>query len=365
MNTSFTLERLDHRQLELALSKPLLTSSARYSTRSVLLIRAQIRVGDRTVEGFGEASPLPGWSDETVGDCIASLEGAAKNVQFDSIRALDEILPQLAELPSLRFGVELALLDALARLRETPVCRLLAAERGRMPLASVPVQCTVGAKGPDETVAAARAAVDAGYRCLKLKVGVLPTATDVARIARVREACPKLMIRLDANGAWTPQQASEVLDGLGKLKVDLVEQPVAPEHFEAFIDDAPSTVAIAPDESCVPAEHARELIDGRKVRAVVLKPQALGGLLPTCTLIDKALRKDVRVVLSTLLESAVGRSGVAHLAAAYPDMPGPHGLATGPWFADDLADATDTIVDGHLRLRHGPGLGFTPHWRAA
>ncbi|QDG54399.1 o-succinylbenzoate synthase [Persicimonas caeni] len=367
MNTPFHLQKLEYREVDLELTKPLVTSSARYETRSLLLVRAQIRAGEHLVEGFGEVSPLPGWSDETLANCIETLDAAPTDVEFDAVRALDEVLPTVAELPSLRFGVELALLDALARLRETPICRLLASERGRMPLASVSVQATIGAKGPDETVAAARAAADEGFNCVKLKVGALPIATDIARIARVREACPTLMIRLDANGAWTPQQAREVLEGLWKLNIDIVEQPVAPEHFDTFVDEADALTAacIAPDESCVPAAHAHELIDAGKIGAVVLKPQALGGLLPTSTLIDDALRKGVRVVLSTLLESAVGRSAVAHLAAAYPDVLGPHGLATGGWFASDLAEAPDSILDGSLRLRHGSGLGFEPDWRSA
>jgi L-alanine-DL-glutamate epimerase-like enolase superfamily enzyme len=65
-------------------------------------------------------------------------------------------------------------------------------------------------------------------------------------------------------------------------------------------------------------------------------------------------------MISNLMESAVGRAAVAHLAAAWPSLAGPHGLATGVWFERDVAPEADRISAGFLRLRPGPGLGFEP-----
>ncbi len=367
MNTPFHLQQLAGRVVELPLAQPLVTSSARFERREVVIIEATVRFGERSVVvGYGESAPLPGWSPETAQECLTMLTDLPNGVDFDSVLDLDAHLPSLAEHPALRFGVELALLDAIARFHEAPICRLLIAGRGRLPLASVPVQYTIGAVDTRETCERARRAADEGYECVKLKVGAAPMVADLARIGRVRQACPSMKIRLDANGAWTTGNAIHLLRGLSRGSVDLVEQPVAPDDLDALLDAVGNCdVAIAPDESCVPIERARALIDSGRIRAVVLKPSALGGLLPTAALIETAHKRGVRVVLSTLIESAIGRSAIAQLAAAYPDIPGPHGLATGPWLARDVADEPDHIEAGRLVLRPGPGVGFEPRPRAA
>jgi o-succinylbenzoate synthase len=303
---------------------------------------------------------------------VSWLEGAPTDIEFDSIRMLDDHIPELTSTPSLRFGVELALLDAVARHREVPICGLLAAEHGRLspdegPLESVPVQFTIGAGTVEETLAAAQQAEDEGYSCVKLKVGAAPLKADITRVGRVCSEFPSLAVRLDANGAWTTDDALHLIRALSNGRIDLIEQPVSRANFAGFIDtysEAGSRVAIAPDESCVPIGNARTLINDAQIGAIVVKPQALGGILPTCDLMDDAQRRGIRPILSTLLESAIGRSAIAHLAAAYPDVDGPHGLATGPWFREDLSDEPDRLEAGRMILRSGPGLGFEPVWRS-
>lgn len=361
MNTAFDIERLDAEIVELAFEAPLVTGSARYEHRQIVVIRAHVAFGEHRVVGFGEAAPLAGWSAETAEGCARLVRDFPSGVGLASIRALDAAFASLDGRPALRFGVELALLDALARYRQVPICRILAAERGRMPLASVPVQRTLGACTTDEARQHATKALQDGFGCLKMKVGAASIAADLDRIRQVHRACPEMTLRIDANGAWSLADACRVLESLAAGTLDLVEQPVSPAEFDRFLEEAADLgVDIAPDESCAPADNARRLIDSGRVRAVVLKPSAIGGLLPTADLIDRALRRDVRVILSTLIESAIGRSGVAHLAAAYPDVAGPHGLATGAWLTEDVAHSPDIIRDGFLAVRHGPGIGFEP-----
>jgi L-Ala-D/L-Glu epimerase len=394
VSDALSIERVHADVVELALAKPLVTSSARIDRRQVIVIRAEITVAGRRVVGFGEASPLAGWTEETVDDCLELLAELDLPVSLDAVEHLDEHFPQLQTAPSLRFGVELALLDALARHREVPLRALLAADGGSY-LDQVPVQFTLGAPTDEEwigmgasldgagmdgkerdapipnppaafskTVRAARRAVDEGYRCIKLKVGLDSPAEDIARIRRVHRAFPGTPLRLDANGAWTLSEASSVARSLGECGVDLLEQPVAADDTTSLWTVArQAPFDIAADESCVPARRARRLIEIGAVPALVLKPSALGGLLTTANLVDLARSRGIRVVLSTLIDSAIGRTAIAQLAAARPQLAGPHGLATGPWFANDVGP-TDRIVDGHMLLPRGPGLGFEPHYRS-
>ncbi|MGB0515126.1 MAG: enolase C-terminal domain-like protein, partial [Wenzhouxiangellaceae bacterium] len=162
----------------------------------------------------------------------------------------------------------------------------------------------------------------------------------------------------DANGAWPLDTA---LQALRRMPAALIEQPVATPDIDALLDRCPPRPrrpAIAVDESCASPAQAAALIERGRIDALVIKPCTLGGLLPALATIEKACAAGIHVILSNLMESAIGRTGVAHLAAALPQLPGPHGLATGAWFARDLA--ADRIERGELLLHGGPGLGFNP-----
>lgn len=353
----FELRTLELRPHTLALAEPLVTGRGRYHERRLTLLRAEIRSGDTAAQGFGEVAPMPGWSDATP----EALDAAARRIGcpagFDAIDELDAVLPEAGRLPPLRFGLECALLDALCRADGRSLAAVLAERRGTPPLASVPVQLTLGDAEAGPIAEALRAAGSTGFACAKLKVGVRRPREDIRRIRAVHEAVPEMRLRLDANGAWRVDQALEVLAGLPAEGVELVEQPVADADFETLLaryDGAGPLIAA--DESCAIPGRAAQLLAAPGLGAVVVKPAALGGLLRADALFDAARAAGIGVVVSNLMESAVGRRAVAHLAASRPDLEGPHGLATGSWFARDLAES-DRIENARLVLPPGPGLG--------
>lgn len=353
----FELRTLELRPHTLALAEPLVTGRGRYHERRLTLLRAELRIGDTTAHGFGEVAALPGWSDVTP----EALDAAARRIgcpaEFGAIDDLDAVLPEAGRLRALRFGLECALLDALCRAADRSLAAVLAERRDTRALDSVPVQLTLGDDDADALVTALRAARARGFGCAKLKVGARRPGEDIRRIGAVHEAVPEIRLRLDANGAWRVGEALEVLAGLPADGVELVEQPVADADFEPLLAtyDGAGPV-IAADESCAIPGRAAQLLAVPGLGAVVVKPAALGGLLRADALFDAARAAGVGVVVSNLMESAVGRRAVAHLAASRPDLEGPHGLATGSWFARDLAEP-DRIEDGRLLLPPGPGLG--------
>lgn len=352
MSAPTELISLRWERANLRLEAPMVTGAGRVTDRQVVLLEATLNVDGEEVVGVGEAAPLPGWSRETLDECVARLE---------QLSTLDRMPPleSLEDLPSLRFGLELSLLDAQAKRRSESLSRYLA-DTGIEPLRRVPVQHTIGARPADETRAHAVDAVKDGFDCLKLKVGAASLDEDVERVASVRHACPDATIRLDANGAWSLPDARRALEALD-ADVDFVEQPVAADDIDALAELAStSPIAVAADESCAPLERGRRLVDEALVPVVVLKPSMLGGIISTLRLIELAEARGVRVVLSSLIESAVGRAAIAHLAASRPDLDGPHGLATGAWLADDVTTAADRIERGQLHVPSGAGIGFTP-----
>lgn len=367
LRQALTLETLELSHHRLRLRTPLKTSAGTFEFRDTMLLRARVATADgRRHEGFGEAAPLSGWTRETFPGIQRLSDEIELPLEMRAVSDLDQHLPPLAASPVLRFGIELALLDALARAARLPLGTALAAARGTRASAqpvhdAIPVQFTLGADGAEACVRALEAAAEAGYTHAKLKVGVTRCEDDLARLRRILTDGPRLVLRLDANGAWTCAQALAMLAALPRDRVELIEQPVAdrdmPGLLEAYDGRGPR---IAADESCADLKQARALIRSGRLGAIVVKPSAVGGLLPAGRMFELAIRHGVQVVISNLMESAVGRRAIAHLAVAWPELPGPHGLATGRWLAEDLSPEADRVEDGKLILARTPGIGFRP-----
>jgi len=363
----FLLESLTLERHRLRLTKPLRTALGIFDWRETMTLRATVRAPNgRAYPGFGEAAPLSGWTRETILTMQRLVEEVEFPVEMAAVTDLDQHLPQLTGSPVLRFGIELAALDGLARAAGIALnLALFQARSGykpaRRPLDAVPVQFTVGADGVEECVRALKKAADAGHTHAKLKVGVSSCEDDLTRLDGIMKACRQLTFRLDANGAWTTDQALRMLSALPRDRVELIEQPVDDEDLPALLeryDRAGPLIAV--DESCADLERARALIRSGRLGAIVIKPSVVGGLLRASGLFELALRHGVKVIISNLLESAVGRRAIAHLAGAWPELTGPHGLATGQWLAQDLAPEEDRLGQGKLVLEQAPGIGFMP-----
>jgi len=354
------LEGVDTYRVCLPLAEPLVTGRGRYLRRELVLLRVRIRVEGRVQHGWGEAAPLPGWNDTDLDDLIVEAGRLRSVASEHSLETLLNHLPGLVGRPALRFGFECGALDAMCRIAGLPLAVGLAEARGSEPASTVAVQRTLGDCDAEQAIAELTRAQADGYTHAKLKVGARKARADLERIRAIAAALPDMTLRLDANGAWDVAEALDLLAALSDC-VEWVEQPVADGALDRLLERYDGKgPAIAADESCAQYERAAALVRSGRLGALVVKPAALGGLQLAGQLFELAQAAGVAVIISNLMESAVGRSAVAHLAAAWPDLPGPHGLATGAWFARDVAAEADAIRAGRLNLRPGAGLGFDP-----
>ncbi|MGC4114592.1 MAG: enolase C-terminal domain-like protein [Myxococcales bacterium] len=230
-----------------------------------------------------------------------------------------------------------------------------------------PTQVRTGAliagDAPEQCARAARQAVQAGFRTLKLKVAARPLAADEARLDAVRDAVGgEVQLRVDANGGWTEEQALEALSRLGRFGLELCEQPVRAADVAALRRLRGAVpCAVAADEALLLPGAAQELLAGGRpaVDAVVLKPVALGGLLPCLEVARQARSVNVAAFVTTLLDGPVGRAAATHLAAAI-EGPGntlAHGLATGGLFAEGCSGGLG-VKEGAVTIPEIPGWGF-------
>ncbi|QZX98840.1 mandelate racemase/muconate lactonizing enzyme family protein [Halobaculum rubrum] len=332
------------REFALDLATPLSTAAGDIETRAGIV--ARVDLGGTT--GVGEAAPLPGWT-ESVPACRAALE-----------RARDEGAPPGAETPAARHAVTLAYRDAFARRGGRSVAASLARDT---PPASVPVNATIGDGGVDEAVAAAEAAVDAGYRTLKLKVGARGLEEDIERVRAVVDAVgdpetdgDAVTLRVDANGAWDREPAREALAAFDGL-VEYVEQPLPAGDLAGHAALRGVGAPVALDESL--ARHGiDEVIAAGGADAVVLKPMALGGPSRALAAGRAAAHAGLVPVVTTTIDAAVARTAAVHVAAALPGGgERAHGLATGGLLAADLVAADPAPVEGgRVTVPAGSGL---------
>ncbi len=213
----------------------------------------------------------------------------------------------------------------------------------------VPVNATVPAVGSEE----ARAIV-AGSGCLTAKVKVAEpgqsVAEDEARVEAVRDALgPAGRIRIDANGAWSVDEAVRAIRRIDSAAggLEYVEQPCASVEDLAACRRRVD-VPIAADESIRRAEDPYRVRDLEAADVAVLKVQPLGGVR-ACLRIAEEI--GLPVVVSSALETSVGIAAGVALAAALPELPYACGLATVRLLTADVACQPLVPVDGVLPVR--------------
>jgi o-succinylbenzoate synthase len=318
-------------RFSLPLRGPLVLGGTTLHRREGLLLRLS---GEDGAEGWGESSPLPGFSEESLHQVIlqmrllaGSLVGRELTDDWASRNgALGRELQHIVPAASVRFGLELAILNLRAASSETS-CPELLKRRPR-----VPVNGLLSGSW-DNVLEGAQHMKNAGYEAIKLKVGARTVAED-ARLVRelVEELGSTPSLRLDANRAWGYEWAAEFLRGAPRF--EYLEEPLAdPARLPQLVREFGVPVAL--DESLVGMEPD-VLEEHRYARAVVLKPTLLGGIANTLRMAGRAIRLGMTPVVSSVYESGVGTAALVAMAAGIGEHPVPAGLDTYRALVDDV-----------------------------
>jgi O-succinylbenzoate synthase len=192
-----------------------------------------------------------------------------------------------------------------------------------------------------------------GCRTVKIKVAEpgQRLADDLERVAAVRAILgPEGRIRIDANGAWTVDEAERAIHALAEYDLEYVEQPCAsvPELAELRERVRYMGVPIAADESVRKAEDPLEVARAGAADILVIKAQPLGGITAALRIVRDA---GLPVVVSSALDTSVGIAMGLHLAAAIPELDYDCGLATASLLAVDVTDEPLIPFDGAIEVR--------------
>lgn len=342
--------RLEIAPRRLRLRTPLTTAHGTVAERELLDV---LILGADGVAGAGEAAPLPSYDGVTLDDVRAALEDCRPIVHDAEGLPRAMVLAECrraAVLPQAIAAIDLALWDLEARRADVPVWRLLGAHPG--PQGSPPPVAVNALLHAEDRAGAAReaaAAIAAGFVCVKAKVGI---GDDAGRIAAIRAAIgPDVAVRIDANGAWSVEEALAHLRALAPSRIELCEEPVhGVAELEAVAAEA--AVPIAMDETAI----APGALESGATPIVCLKLSRCGGITGLLEAAEKVRAAGSEVYLASTLDGPLGIAGALHAAAALRPAR-PCGLATLDAFADLCVDPALAVAGGFMRVPDGPGLG--------
>jgi O-succinylbenzoate synthase len=291
--------------------------------------------------GWGEAAPLAGLSPD-YGPCF---EGSVADFcqQFNQaghsalpVEAAAALIP--ATLPALRFALETAALDLAGGGRHQLYANEFSQGRAGLPINGL-VWMGDLAFMRDQI----RQKLAAGYACLKVKIGSLDFENELALLAEIRAEADasRLLLRVDANGAFSPAEAPARLAALARFDLHSIEQPIAAGQWPALAQVCrESPVPVALDEELIgltdPARQ-EELLDAVLPHFLVLKPTLLGGHAATRRWIALAEARGIGWWITSALESNIGLNAVAQLTAEYDVAGFAQGLGTGQLYDNNLA----------------------------
>jgi L-alanine-DL-glutamate epimerase-like enolase superfamily enzyme len=298
--------------------------------------------GDPALSGVGEAAGVH-YHGENQAGMIEYLQTIDAR-QWDPF-LLEDVLSGLPPGPrGARAGIDLALHDLLGKQLGQPLYRILGLDPAKAPQTSF----TVGIDAPSVMAERAR---QSGMPIIKVKLG---GENDEATVSAIRQANPECRLRVDANTAWSREQAAELIPRLAAYDLEFVEQPLAIGDIDGlrWLRQQSLGAPIFADENIKTsrdvAAHAGA-VDG-----VVIKLAKSSGVREALRAIHVARALDMQIMIGCMVESSVAVSAAAHISPLcdYADLDGPLLVANDPYRGVQYQGA-------QLILPDLPGLGVT------
>lgn len=320
-----------------------ITSRERMRTKSTYFIKVWDD-GDPSVSGVGECPLFRGLSADNRPDYEQVLDATCRNINsFDP--------EKIKEFPSIVFGVETAMADLHNGGKMQPF-----PSEWTEGVGSLPINGLVWMGTAEEMEHRAAEKLTEGFKCIKLKIGGCDFDREISILEQLRRRFgpDRLEIRLDANGAFTADEALGKLRRLAAFDIHSIEQPIAARQWKAMRTICrESPIDIALDEELIGIfDNAarRRMLNELSPAYIILKPALCGGFSGSRDWIEAAGEAGVRWWVTSALESNVGLNALAQWVATLKcDMPS--GLGTGQLYTNNLRSAI---------VRKGPSLYYDP-----
>lgn len=357
--------KIDISERTLHFKQPAGTSRGVYTTRHsyYLTLTSDEMPG---VEGVGECATLPDLSCDAKPEYAVTLRQVCQMVEqmgripYDMIRAY----------PSITFGLETAFasfFDAAKKLLEiVPAEGASSSEMLKQKGVSVPagmenlvdlydspfgrgeegitINGLVWMGTYEEMLARLEEKLQAGFHCVKLKIGAIDFFKELDLIKRIRDVYTReqVELRVDANGGFLPENAMSQLEALAKYDIHSIEQPIKQHQWPKMAQlcrETPLPIALDEELIGVNVRSMKEaLLDTIRPQYIILKPSLHGGIYGCNEWIQLADQRGIGSWITSALESNIGLNAIAHYAAKVygPNVQMPQGLGTGQLFTDNI-----------------------------
>ena len=175
--------------------------------------------------------------------------------------------------------------------------------------------------------------------CLKIKISKESFAEDLALMRWIRQTFdPQMLLRLDANGAFSFEEALPVLEALAPLNIEYLEQPIAkgqPEKMQKLCKNTPFPLALDEELIGLSAKEGEQRVRYIRPQVLVLKPSLIGGFEKSLHYMNVAKTLGIKVRVTSALEANVGLNALLQFTAAHADLQAYHGLGTGQLFVNN------------------------------
>ena len=310
-----------------------------------------LEIEENGVIGRGEISIIEGLSPEF--ENITDFEKKITEVcsiMEQRVRNKEQGLEELRNYPSIKFGIETALRDLSNG--GTGIIFDNAFSRGEK---RIPINGLVWMGDENFMKEQIEQKLQEGFTTIKMKIGAIGLEKEIEILRNIRSnySADQIILRVDANGAFQPQEARAVLIRLAELEVHSIEQPIKPGQWQEMRQlclNSPTPIAL--DEELIGVEGLKnkiELIDTIKPPYIILKPSLHGGISGTQEWIRLAEERNIGWWITSALESNIGLNAICQLAGEYP-IELPQGLGTGSLYTNNIPSVLE-IQSGMIYLK--------------
>ncbi len=284
------------------------------------------------ITGIGECSTIKGLSPDPWDTYEKTMEAVCLGHEPPEYW----LQAGLDDFPSIRFGLETALLDW-----QKGGQRLLFPSAFTTGKEGIPINGLIWMGEFDFMKKQIREKIETGFGCIKLKIGAndFEQELDLLRMIRREFDEKELELRVDANGAFTPEKALEKLNRLAEFDIHSIEQPIRQGQWAAMAELCVQTpIPIALDEELIglkSGEEIQKMADIIRPQYFVLKPSLLGGFSKSRRVIEEANRAGAGWWVTSALEGNIGLNAIAQWTFLL-ENPMPQGLGTGQLFTNNI-----------------------------
>ena len=304
-------------------------------------------------QGIGECGLFRGLSIDDRPDYEEKVQWICDNIYQEK----EFLLNELIKFPSIQFGLEQALLS----LNSKNKFELFPSKftRGNE---AIPINGLIWMGTEAFMQKQIKEKLQSGFTTIKLKIGAIDFETELSLLKSIRKefSSEEIELRVDANGAFHPNNALEKLKRLSDFQLHSIEQPIKQGQIQEMAQLCENTpLPIALDEELIgvfDVTRKEEILLTIKPQFIILKPSLIGGFGGSNEWIEKANKNNISWWITSALESNVGLNSIAQFTYSL-DVNVPQGLGTGGLFTNNIASPLE-VKDGELRYNTNNNWNF-------